>query len=184
MNYLGVYDDVLSKEECDQIIEDYDKVDPCRKSFGSDNSAKKVGTTMFCDMTENLFKDFNRPVMSALCKGLPQYKEKYSFLCDQSTWKLDKHYNVQRFDDGGGYFSLHCEQMYEDPYRMLVFMIYLNDCECGTEFPYQDTILEAKVGRLVLWPAAWTHPHKGVTPNIGRKYIVTGWYKYTDFKKG
>jgi len=36
-------------------------------------------------------------------------------------------------------------------------MIYLNDAECGTEFPYQDIIVEAKEGRCVLWSAGWTH---------------------------
>ena len=73
--------------------------------------------------------------------------------------------------------------MYENPQRILAWMIYLNDAECGTEFPYQDITLEAKAGRLALWPAAWTHPHKGVTPNIGNKYIATGWYEYENYKK-
>ena len=29
-----------------------------------------------------------------------------------------------------------------------------------------------------MWSAGWTHPHKGVTPNVGDKYIVTGWCEY------
>ena len=29
-----------------------------------------------------------------------------------------------------------------------------------------------------MWPAYWTHPHKGVTPNVGDKYIATGWLNY------
>ena len=40
----------------------------------------------------------------------------------------------------------------------------------------QNKISEAKAGRLVIWPSAWSHPHKGVTPNKGLKYIATGWY--------
>ena len=38
--------------------------------------------------------------------------------------------------------------------------------------------VNAKMGRCVIWPAAWTHVHRGVTPNKGLKYIVTGWVTY------
>ena len=40
--------------------------------------------------------------------------------------------------------------------------------------------VEAEQGKGVIWPAGWTHPHKGVTPNIGNKYIATGWFEYYD----
>ena len=58
----------------------------------------------------------------------------------------------------------------------LAWMVYLNDAASGTEFPYQEMIVEPKEGRTVIWPAGWTHPHKGVTPNEGIKYIATGWF--------
>ena len=57
-------------------------------------------------------------------------------------------------------------------------MIYLNYAKSGTEFPYYNKTIRAKKGRLVLWPSQWTHIHKGVTPNVGVKYIATGWYGY------
>ena len=86
---------------------------------------------------------------------------------------------MQRYDGNKeGYFSLHNEQSGMYPYRMLVWMIYLNDAKSGTEFPYQNKTITPKTGRTVIWPASWTHPHKGVTPNIGIKYIATGWFYY------
>ena len=181
-DFIGIYDDVLSKEECDKVITDYENVSPLsgRKNYGIDNIAKKLAETLYCDLKEDLFNDFNIPVRSALGKGLPEYKEMYSFLEKQGLWDVDRYYNVQRYKEGEGYFTLHCEHQASDPYRMLVWMIFLNDAECGTEFPYQDQIVDAKVGRLVLWPAGWSHPHKGVTPNRGLKYIATGWYSYNE----
>ena len=39
-------------------------------------------------------------------------------------------------------------------------------------------IVKPEIGRTVIWPAGWTHPHKGVTPNKGLKYIATGWFYF------
>ena len=58
-------------------------------------------------------------------------------------------------------------------------MIYLNDAQCGTCFPHQDVILIPKQGDLWVWPAFWTHAHRGEVPNIGDKYIATGWCEFT-----
>ena len=184
-DFLEVYENLLSKEECEKIIDDFEKVDPMsgRKVYGiQDSAAKKLATTLYCDLAEDLFDDFNVPVKTSLCHALPSYKNKYDFIKTLGTWRWDRYYNIQKYVDGGGYFTLHCEHQQSDPYRMLVWMIFLNDAECGTEFPYQNTTVDAKAGRLVLWPAGWTHPHKGVTPNKGLKYIATGWYSYCDQK--
>ena len=59
-------------------------------------------------------------------------------------------------------------------------MMYLNDIddEGGTEFFYQKRKVKPKKGRIVIWPADWTHTHRGVTSMTQEKYIVTGWYSF------
>ena len=60
-------------------------------------------------------------------------------------------------------------------------MIYLNDIpyENGgaTDFYHQKTSFQPKKGTVVLWPAAYTHMHRGafLTGNMS-KYIATGWF--------
>ena len=71
---------------------------------------------------------------------------------------------------------MHNESSGTYPYRILAWMVYLNDAVSGTEFPYQERTVTPKTGRTAIWPAGWTHPHKGVTPNMGVKYIATGWF--------
>ena len=55
---------------------------------------------------------------------------------------------------------------------------YLNDDFTGgeTEFLHQHKRLTPKRGTVVIWPAAWTHQHRGNPPLEGTKYILTGWY--------
>ena len=192
-DFLEVYDDTLSKEQCDKLIKDFEDVSPLsgRKVYEGvldGNSVdgtgqRKYSTTLYCDMLDSLFQAYNTPPDISLQKGLRAYKEKYSFLNEISLWGCWRYYNIQKYEDGQGYFRLHCEHDSDDTSgfrRILAWMIYLNDAECGTEFPYQNKKLDAKTGRLVIWPAAWSHPHKGVTPNKGLKYIATGWYNFTD----
>ncbi len=33
-------------------------------------------------------------------------------------------------------------------------------------------------GKTLIWPAEWTHAHKGEVLQSGLKYIVTGWMHY------
>jgi hypothetical protein len=62
-------------------------------------------------------------------------------------------------------------------------MLYLNTIgpEDGaeTEFLYQKKRFNPVENAMVLWPAAYTHAHRG-NPVLGTqaKYIVTGWFYY------
>ena len=40
---------------------------------------------------------------------------------------------------------------------------------------YQKRRIEPEPGTIVIWPAQWTHQHKGNMVLEGNKYIVTGW---------
>ena len=40
----------------------------------------------------------------------------------------------------------------------------------------ENLIEEAKKGNLVIWPAEFTHMHKGVISKTKEKYIATGWF--------
>ena len=185
-NFLGVYDNALSKEECNKVLQIYEHATRGRIGYhvgllDRDNYPHKRAHTLACDLKSFPIEEhhgINSYVENALSRTLPDYIEKYSFLKQMGIWHWDTPYNVQKYKEGEGYYTLHCEHAVDFPRRILVWMVYLNDCECGTEYPYQDTIVDAKAGRVVFWPAGWTHPHKGVTPNKGVKYIATGWYSY------
>ena len=63
--------------------------------------------------------------------------------------------------------------------RHLVFMTYLNTVKnAGTEFKYQKLKTNAVKGKTVIWPAAWTHTHKGIVSDKKEKIIITGWFSF------
>ena len=60
-------------------------------------------------------------------------------------------------------------------------MIYLNTVTDGgeTRFPDYDLNINAVEGKLVIWPAGYTHVHHGLVSKTQTKYITTGWYTFT-----
>ena len=64
--------------------------------------------------------------------------------------------------------------------RVLSWILYLNDVEEGgeTEFLYQSMRFKPKAGTFILFPAHFTHTHRGNPPLSGVKYIATGWIEF------
>ena len=57
-------------------------------------------------------------------------------------------------------------------------MLYLNNVKNGgTEWKYQELKTEAVSGDLVIWPASFTHTHRGIISKTDEKYIATGWFE-------
>ena len=61
-------------------------------------------------------------------------------------------------------------------------MTYLNDVTDGgeTDFFYQRIKIPPKKGLTVIWPADWTYTHRGIPSKTQDKFIVTGWFNYTE----
>jgi hypothetical protein len=111
--------------------------------------------------------------------------ENYSKLYpDLNTCKLiSSEIKMQKTPPGGGYHVWHSERMHGSQQfnsRHVAWMIYLNDMpegEAETEFFHQKLRIQPTAGTVVLWPAAYTHLHRGNTVYTQDKYILTGWFR-------
>ena len=111
----------------------------------------------------------------------PKYAQKYSMLQTMGNHSvLDV--LMQKTSPGQGYHMWHAEvDNFGSRNRILAFTLYLNDVEEGgeTEFLYQKRRVQPKKGRLAVWPAYFTHTHRGNPPLSGDKYILTGWVEFS-----
>ena len=187
MSHIQIYDNMLSQKSCEEIIEIFEKSQSPYKVRGAVGDAmtvdKKRKDSIDLSMSIAHPRDegeckLNQYVLNFMSVCTEKYKKKYPFITETDAWHLDDLYNVQKFGDGGGYHKMHCEVTSLMSKRMLVWMIYLNNAKCGTRFYYPKRDVRARRGRVVIWPAFWTHPHSGITPNKGNKYIMTGWFSY------
>ena len=86
-------------------------------------------------------------------------------------------FNIQRYKPGEGYKKWHWERSHvrNTRDRHLVWMTYLSDNpDGGTEWDLQNKYVSAEFGKTVIWPADWTHTHRGRVCYT-EKTIITGW---------
>ena len=110
----------------------------------------------------------------------PQYNHKYPSLQTINRHELSQA-KIQKTNIGQGYHVWHCEDTHAFSGRVLSWILYLNDVEDGgeTEFLFQKTRVKPKAGTFVLWPAYFTHFHRGNPPLSNEKYVLTGWVNYS-----
>lgn len=191
-NFIGVYDAVVSKEFCRGIIEFFEwsaetgrtwERKETRPRYKKDDSTTINPLNQFeIQFTRDHLGAYLEEFNTAFWENVyPDYAERFDIL---NT--LDPHsivtYKVQKTLPGGGYHVWHCEHSGRSyAQRLGTYVLYLNDVPEGgeTELLYQHERVEAREGRLVVFPASWTHTHRGNPPLRGAKYIMTGWLEYT-----
>ena len=91
---------------------------------------------------------------------------------------MSKSFKIHRVLPSGGYHEWHIEHAYSNPYRVLAWMVILESPQSGgeTEFLHQSLRVEPVVGQLTIWPAGFTHRHRGNPPLEGQKTYMTGWF--------
>ena len=134
-------------------------------------------------------------LIDEMAKYINVYIDKYSFpdnifpdksmngLAGISPLMIEADFNMQKFEPNEGFKQWHTETVSDrNSYRQIVWSIYLNTIneKGGTEFKFQNHKCAAEQGKLVMWPAGWTHFHKSEVAPKETKYIITGWYQYSN----
>lgn len=131
---------------------------------------KKIHNFLQMELKENIFK--YKDYMSE------RFSSKFEFFSGVRVF-FDEVFQVQRYDKNKGKYIFHDDftiDFEKKGYRAITYLWYLNDVKQGgeTEFVYGIKI-KPEAGKLLLFPASWTFPHRGNMPISDNKYIVTGW---------
>jgi hypothetical protein len=173
---------------CDDLLDYYKKSDRKRKGTTFIPSGEIIVDTNFKDSVDvPIYPDdhneaFGRYIVE-LQKAVDNYIDVYPECNSASPWQITETVAVQYYPPGGGYKTYHCERCvsdYPQATRHLVWMTYLNDVtDAGeTEFYFQKIKIQPKKGLTIVWPADWTHTHRGIPSQTEEKYIITGWFNF------
>ena len=188
---IGLWPNFMPKARCDKFIEFFEDIrsqsslvehpDPEEMEFMDGTQQFKQGSLGRKD--ESMLLNYsnqhlNYEANQYLTACVQHYIKKYDQL--KMNRFISEDCKMQKTPPGGGYHMWHYENSgFGHHARELVWAIYLNDMpegEAETEFLYQRRRIKPTAGTVVLWPAGFTHTHKGNTVLTQDKYILTGWY--------
>ena len=180
-NFIGIFQ--VDTSLCDKIIDFFNENQSLQSKGevinGVDETKKKS-----VDIAVNP-KDLSKPdyqnlkiYFDYLFNCYKEYRVQWPFL-NEVFEKVDiGSFNIQMYPPGGHFTKLHSERTsIKTLHRLFAFMTYLNDdFEDGeTLFEHYSLSVKPKKGKTLIWPAEWTHAHKGNVVSNGSKYIITGW---------
>jgi len=181
-NWIGMYDGVLTSEDCQFAISQFEKLPGKVQGEISGGEFRGVDKSKKDSLDLQLSFDKKIPLTrlfgKTLLEYIQSYRKDYPHVNLINDWALCKGFNIQKYLPGQGFHLPHCETDNKNSPRILAWMIYLNTLTDGgeTRFPAYDLNIKPVEGRLVIWPAYFTHIHHGLISNTQTKYISTGWF--------
>lgn len=194
-DFVGIYENAFTAKECEDTIKLFEKYHEKGYTYNrlvegkntlsiKNDTALSMVPRIELDWDPDLIEPFHTRFYDYI---YPLYNLKYPIL--QTLQKhRSRHIKLQKTFPSQGYHIWHCEHEPTHKDRILSWILYLNDIEEGgeTEFLYQSLRIKPKTGTFILFPAHFTHTHRGNPPLSGVKYIATGWieFSYTSERQG
>lgn len=186
-DFIGVFDGAYEAGFCNDIINMFEQHDKLgfthtRELQGQPKNLMDDKQLMSADLpfdnfTQKMFNHF----VSRFHQTFAYYNREYEAAFNAASPFGLYGPKVQRTSPGQGYHVWHFEASDRHVgHRFMAYILYLNDVQDGgeTEFLYQKKRVHPQQGRLVVFPASFTHTHRGNPPLSGDKYILTGWLEF------
>ena len=173
---------------CDELIA-YFELNKNKQTKGKTLSGINLDTKNSTDITIHP-KDINLPgnevfekYFHTLFSCYQEYVIEWPFLM---TFPDNLHigsFNLQRYNSGQHFQKIHTERNgLSSLHRVFAWMTYLNDVDIedggSILFSHFGLEIQPTKGLTLIWPAEWTHAHKGNVLKADSKYIITGWMHF------
>lgn len=193
--FVGIFTDVFCDDFCDDAVALFDRAqeygytinrqesEGVPETFKNDDALAAHTPLVNEFINGELIDPGNRAFFSIFWEEIyPEYSRKFGVLRDSGSQQI--YFNkLQKTLPTGGYHPWHYESM-NRAYgsRVLTYILYLNDLpeDAGgeTELLYLSKRYKPEKGKFLLFPAGFTHTHRGNPPLSGEKYIMTGWVEF------
>jgi len=191
-DFIGIYDESVPVDLCNDFVNNYEEAKKNRTIVDMTNSENELG--IIEGATPPLHRKdevaFVHPLMSTIYPQPPV--NAYFKLLQECFKSYTKRYGIEFYGPiyndvfkihkvrkSEGYHAWHYERASPETIdRILAYMTYLEVPKKGgeTEFLHQSLRIEPVVGRTLIWPAGYTHMHRGNPPLDGEKMYITGWF--------
>jgi len=177
LSYVQWFDDALPREFCAQLIDSFHSMGQFHGAGGlqlrsslADSAWTELNVTPHAD---DAFKGF---FYAQIDKYFALYTQTLPLSVPVPVRPALEDLRIKRYRAGGSEkFQPHFDSADEKANRYMVFLWYLNDVADGgeTEFCDLGIRVQARAGRLLMFPPYWMFQHAGLAPISNDKYIVS-----------
>ena len=174
---------------CDRLM-DYFETNHGKQKKGSTASGMNLGYKNSTDISvspneislpgNEIFEDYFKGLFECHKDYIAQWPFLEKFAENLEIGK----FNLQRYQSGEHFSQLHTERSsLSTLHRLFAWMTYLNDVNedngGSTYFSHYGVEVQPRKGLTLIWPAEWTHAHRGEVVKEGSKYSITGWMHFS-----
>ena len=182
-DYIKVYDDVMDKTLCGQIIKQFE-LDAEHHKY-TDREKRPTFTEMNISerylANDNPWKVFQKQIQDRFIEYVNRYMDELDLPPDFPPKYTFEQYRIKKYQMKIDEFKDHVDvQDHSSARRFLVCFLYLNTVGAGgtTTFPKLGHQVKPKCGRMLMFPANWMYRHSGDPVLAGKKYIVGSYLHY------
>jgi hypothetical protein len=185
--FVGIFPNAISDDLCSEFVHYFDTISEYNLTASTIDETNGMPASLRKDEVVCIPSDlptscFPKGMCRTLVQNISGFADIYKteFIIDEPMASYD--FKIHRVQPGQGYHLWHQEHAFWTSYRTLAWMIVIEAPKRGgeTEFLHQSIRIEPKVGQLAIWPAGFTHKHRGNPPLEGQKTYITGWFVLTE----
>jgi prolyl 4-hydroxylase len=176
-HYVRTYDGDLPADLCSRMVQSFETLGRFHQPNGRGHRAG-LENSAWTEINVSRLADagFVRLFRGKIDAALVRYNRDVSLTIPIPNSPSTADLILKRYRPGGDErFEPHFDAVNEVCNRYLVLLWYLNDVEVGgeTRFPQLDLRVQARTGRLLMFPPYWMYQHEGLPPQSGDKYILS-----------
>ena len=207
-DFMGIFPGAANEEYCEKVINRFEYIQETQLEWGEEGRGKiwnrqvdkaptieREDNTYFLGggnsdqlpLKENdvILMQADLPLLGEFSKIIWDcykiYAQKYGTVVNLGDHRISPVTRLQKTKPSQGYHVWHSDSdNMLSCRRVMVSSLFLNTIENGgeTEFLYQSLRVPPVQGTLILFPAQWTHTHRGNPPLKENKYYMTTWLEF------
>lgn len=180
--YIHVFDNILSDELCDMILNEYKKCDEWSDSqIGSEitpvnkdiRNCQQISIS--CEEIKEKNPEIREKIDKLLFESISKAVGSYSNNHPDFTIDIDTGYQLLKYDVGG-FYTKHVDSFKKEQ-RSVSCSLALNDDYEGGEFSFfsGDVLIKSRKGSAVMFPSNFMYPHEILPISKGTRYSIITW---------
>lgn len=178
--YIHVFDDILSKDFCQEIINEYknsNEWSDARVGTGMVNKSSRNCNQIMISDPSILEKNIQRRkyIDENIHNNVGRLIQKVADMHEHFNIEIDTGYQLLRYNEGE-FYTQHVDS-YKAEQRSLSCSIQLNDDYLGGEFGFfsREILIRSAVGSAIVFPSNFMFPHEILPVTEGTRYSIITW---------